>query len=111
MPNFAIDCVPGVAAMVVIVSGEVDLLTAPWLDEQLYRCRQAGASVIVDLQQVDFIDCSGLRVLVRASEKFGPGRFSVTPGSPQVQKLFELTGVSAHLKVVPHVPRIDQNAA
>jgi anti-sigma B factor antagonist len=81
------------------------------LGERLRHCQQAGTAVVVDLEQVEFMDAAGLRVLVGASESSDPGRFSVTPGSPQVQRLFELTGITTVLHVVAPVHGADRDAA
>ena len=100
-PHSTIDFIRGAEEGIVIVSGEVDLCTAPRLEEELRRCQQAAFRIIVDLERVEFMDCAGLRVLVNASAKLGPARFSVILGSPQVQKLFELTGMTGVLRVIP----------
>lgn len=84
------------------VSGELDLYTAPELAEQLARALGSRGDILVDLEQVEFMDCAGMRVLVqftRAAEAAGIA-FGVTPGSRQVQKLFELTKVGQYLNVV-----------
>ena len=109
--NFAIDCVRVSASAIVVVSGEVDLCTAPRLEERLRDCHEAGVSVMLDLEQVEFMDAAGLRVLLDADERSAPGDFSVTPGSPQVQRLFELTGAEAVLHVVPLAHEAAQGAA
>ena len=110
-PNLVIECVHTAAATIVIVSGEVDLGTAARLEEQLRHYEQAGIRVIVDLEHVEFMDAAGLRVLVSASKRSSQEGFAVTPGSPQVQKLFELTGISAVLEVIPRIPDLEQAAA
>jgi anti-anti-sigma factor len=88
--------------MVVEVSGDVDLLTAPSLSEELRRAQRTCSEVIVDLEKVDFMDCTALRVLLSAAIAAGPGRpnLSVTPGPPQVQKLFRLAGVDRKLRII-----------
>ncbi len=72
------------------------------LSEELRRVRRMRIEVIVDLEEVEFMDCVALRVLSKAATASGPGhsRIGVTPGPPQVQKLFRLTGVDRILRVV-----------
>src|SRR5437660_3955204 len=82
------------AVEIVLVSGELDLCTAPHFATALRSAQLTGVDVIVDLENVAFMDCAGLRVLLTASESSGPAAFSVTPGPRQVQRLFELTGAS-----------------
>jgi anti-sigma B factor antagonist len=100
------------AAEVVLVAGELDLCTAPYLAEELRRAQSTGADVIVDLEKVTFMDCAGLRVLLSASTNSGAAGFSVTPGPRQVRRLFELTDARVLLDVVaPGVPGIQVAAA
>ena len=85
-----------------MVSGEVDLYTAPRLEEELRQVQRNGADVIVYLEQVEFMDCAGLGVLVtcaRAASMRG-SRCAVTRSSRQVQKLFELSGATGILEFV-----------
>jgi anti-anti-sigma factor len=93
------------------VSGELDVSTAPHLAAELHEAEQAGLAVVVDLEQVEFIDCAGLHTLVRATASAGPNRLSVTPGTPQVQRLFDLVGVDDLLHVLPSPLGIDHSAA
>ena len=55
---------------VVEVSGEVDVYTAPQLDEQLSGLVEAGSyQLVVDLSAVEFLDSTGLGVLVKALKR------------------------------------------
>ena len=58
--------------------------------------------VVLDLDDVHFIDSAGLRVVLAAHErKVERGqRLALTPGSPQVQRLFSIAGVSGHLQTI-----------
>lgn len=49
---------------VVVVKGDIDAKTAPRLEAVLAEF--SGAHVLVDLDEVDFIDSTGLRTLTRA---------------------------------------------
>jgi anti-sigma B factor antagonist len=106
-PDFGIESVRGDGIVVVAVSGEVDLCTAPQLAEELRRAQQAGIDVIVDLEQVEFMDCAGLRVLLRfASSRIAASApFTVTPGTPQVQRLFHLSRIGSLLRVTSRAER------
>src|SRR3954466_1918030 len=58
----ALGAAPGLA-----VRGEVDAGTAPALDERLDGAiRESVGSFVLDLSGVDFLDSTGLRVLLRA---------------------------------------------
>jgi anti-anti-sigma factor len=72
--------------------GELDLDGAPRLEEEL-RAAEAGdaTSIVVDLGQLEFIDSTGLRLLVMAADRSAPGRFSLLRGPKQVHRVFEIT--------------------
>jgi anti-anti-sigma factor len=90
-------------AAVIVVSGELDLASAPALEEQLALVEQSGATLmIVDLRALQFIDSTGLGILIKAhrqAESLGH-RFAVVRGSSQVQRLLGLTGLEERLTVV-----------
>jgi anti-sigma B factor antagonist len=98
-PTFDIQVVEHDHTLILRVSGELDLSTAPLLDEQLERADAADVtSVLVDLDQVEFIDSSGLQVLIaRVASNSNGKRYSLTRGSRQVRRLFEVAGVMDRL--------------
>ena len=58
---------PAVGICVVVVDGELDLLTVPLLEQRLRDQLVAGpAHLILDLESVRFLGCSGLSCLLRA---------------------------------------------
>ena len=77
------------------VLGELDLAGAPTLSERLRRHHQRGDAVLLDLDELDFIDMSGLRVVLTAAEQASRdgGGFAVTRGSSSVRRLVALVGV------------------
>ncbi len=97
--------------MVVKVAGELDLATAPILADALVRLCPRVGELVVNLEQVEFMDCAGLRVLTDVAE-LGNVHVSFTPGPPQVQRLFELTGMREVFRIIPPPrPYEDQAAA
>ena len=88
------------ATTVISVSGELDLASSPALEEELERVAQSDAQVVVvDLRNLEFMDSTGLSVLVRAhqrAEEHGR-RLGLVNGSQQVQRLLTLTGVADRL--------------
>jgi anti-sigma B factor antagonist len=88
------------ATTVISVSGELDLASSPALEEQLERVSQSDAQlVVVDLRNLEFMDSTGLSVLVRAHQRAQEnGRLlGLVNGSQQVQRLLTLTGVADRL--------------
>jgi anti-sigma B factor antagonist len=83
--------------------GELDLLGAPLLEQQIERAEIAAKGIVVlDLQDLQFIDSAGLRVILAAHERSQQhGReLALTPGTEQVQRLFTIAGVSEHLRII-----------
>jgi anti-sigma B factor antagonist len=89
---------------VVALDGELDMASAPRLERAL-QSEQIGPDtmLVLDLQALQFIDSTGLRAILSLREAaHGRGQqFAVTRGSPQVQRLLDITGVSEHLQTTP----------
>jgi anti-anti-sigma factor len=87
-------------ATLIVISGELDLASGPELQAELGRLRQsAPAQLIVDLRRLDFMDSTGLCILVKAhQDAVEDGReFGLIRGTQQVQRLLELTGVAERM--------------
>lgn len=97
-----IDTVGGDGSLVLEVHGELDIATSPLLDKALTRARSTNAaSIVVDLRGVSFIDSTALHVLINhARAEEGRARLRLTKGSPQTQRIFELSGVLHYLPFV-----------
>lgn len=79
-------------ALIIELIGELDLDGAPQLEEALREAEGSDAtSIVVDLGRLDFIDSTGLRLLVMAAERAEHGRFSMLRGPKQVHRVFEIT--------------------
>ena len=77
--------------------GEIDVYTAPKLREQLTELVDAGRrDIIVDMQKVEFLDSTGLGVLVgglkRVSQHGGSLRLVCT--QERILKIFRITGLT-----------------
>jgi anti-sigma B factor antagonist len=81
---------------VVVPTGELDLATAPALEEALGRAFESGsARVVLDLRELEFIDSSGLRTLLTARRKAedAGARFSLVAGHRGLERTLEIAGV------------------
>ncbi len=90
-------------ATVIAVSGELDLASSPTLQEELDRVAASESQMlIIDLRALDFMDSTGLSVLVRAHQQIEEqGRqLAMVKGPQQVQRLLSLTGVADRLTLV-----------
>ena len=83
--------------------GELDLANAATADAQLRNALEAGdALVIVDMSELEFIDSTGIALLVAALAPNGSTtelRF-VPSNSPAVTRVLELTGLAERLPLV-----------
>jgi anti-anti-sigma factor len=94
------------------VAGELDVASAPALDDALQRAEVSEVAVItIDLDGVSFIDSTGLRALLEAHARDtrhpGPGRLEIVGGSDQAYKLFKLAGVLDKLPFVAPPEQLD----
>lgn len=80
------------------VSGEVDVATAPRLRERLIGLvNDQHYWIVVDLDAVDFIDSTGLGVLIGALKRVRShdGDMALVCSDPRVLNVFEITGLLA----------------
>jgi anti-sigma B factor antagonist len=87
----------GTDPVVISVTGEVDLATAPELERSLGDAltRPGATGVSVDLSKVAFMDSAGLRVLVTALRAAEDGQRTLTLHEPhqQVRRIIEIAGL------------------
>jgi anti-sigma B factor antagonist len=101
---FRCDVDPDRASVFVRPVGELDVATAPIVDAQLAELAAAGfTSFVLDLRGLQFLDSSGLRLVLSWGAKAGAdGRdVSVIPGPAHVQRVFEVAGVTDLLSFSP----------
>jgi anti-anti-sigma factor len=84
------------------VTGEVDIATVAGLRDRLFTLADTSGSVIVDLDQVSFIDAAGLGALVGAAHRadIHGASLQVVCGQPQTRELFRLAGLDRRLRLV-----------
>lgn len=90
--------------MVVTVVGDLDVHTAPRLQEHLGPLTATAAvSLVIDLSAVGFVDSTGLGVMVGALKHVREvgGRLAVVVSAPRVLKVFTLTGLDAVIPIWP----------
>lgn len=81
--------------LVVTVAGDLDLRTAPWLEQALRG--DVPAVLVVDLSEVTFLGAAGLRVLTEAAGRAGAENFRLGLVAPDHLALLMLRtkGVAA----------------
>lgn len=93
---------------VLAVSGEIDVYTAPALRSELQTFSETdGAKLVLDLRKVDFMDSTGLGVLIGTHKRLqtANGSLAVVCAQPTILKVFEITGLDA---IIPVRPTLDE---
>lgn len=93
------------------IEGEVDVYSAPLLREKLVELADSGAArVVVDLEPVEFLDSTGLGVLVAALNRFRrqDGDIELICSQARILRVFEITGLN---KVFTIHPSLDDASA
>ena len=81
------------------VSGELDSASAKALDDELRRAIVGPSPVVLDLGEVNFIDSTGLQVLVLAAKQAALNGTSlkIVRVTERTRRMFELTGLDRAL--------------
>jgi anti-anti-sigma factor len=101
--TFRVDVRSENGAPMLRISGELDLASSPKLQEELDRATATSPSlIIIDLRDLDFMDSTGLSVLIHAHQQAQQHghRLGIVNGSRQIRRLLSLTGVAERLTVV-----------
>jgi anti-sigma B factor antagonist len=88
------------------VTGEVDAHTAPLLREHMLNLTAKGAvHIIADMRCVDFLDSTGLGVLVGGLKRLRERGGSLTPviNTARILRILRVTGLTAVLPPQPSV--------
>jgi anti-anti-sigma factor len=92
---------PGVTT--IVVTGELDLVSMPYLASQLaLAVRDRPGRLVFDLGGTQFIDCGSARLIAGAGQWLPDGGRPVIrrPG-PGVRRILELTGLDARCEIEP----------
>ena len=82
---------------VIAVGGEVDVYTAPMLRDKISDLVSAGdINLIVDMEKVEFLDSTGLGVLVGGLKKVRAdgGSIQLICNQERLLKIFRITGLA-----------------
>lgn len=96
------------------VRGELDLSTAPELEGPLEEALDSGeGSLLIDLSQCEFIDSTGIALIVRAWQRLDSGEngraLVICSQNDQVRRVLEITGLELSIPV--HLTRDEALAA
>jgi anti-sigma B factor antagonist len=101
---FSVSVVEQADRVAIAVAGELDLASAPQLEEALLPRLRAGADVVLDLTALEFMDSTGVRVIVAAhlAAQEHAGRFALVRTAPEgaVARVLEISGLDSMLEFV-----------
>lgn len=89
---------------VLSLTGEVDVYTAPALRERLLEANETACGVvIVDMTAVEFIDSSGLGVLVSGLKRVRErgAEMKIITERESILKIFQITGLDRVFLICP----------
>jgi anti-sigma B factor antagonist len=91
---------------IVAVRGELDLGTAAELEGPLEDAVSADAALLIDLSACEFIDSTGIALIVRAWQRLdrgadgeGSGRVVLCSANEQVRRVLEITGLELSISI------------
>jgi anti-sigma B factor antagonist len=94
------------AHTVLAVGGEIDVYTAPQLRERLIELVEGGSHhIVVDMEQVEFLDSTGLGVLVGGLKRVraNEGSLRLVCAQERILKIFRITGLEKVFGIYPSV--------
>ena len=82
-------------ATVLVLRGDLDLVSAPQLRDALVEVIGDGARVVIDMEALDFLDSAGLGILVGGLKRARThgGELELVCSSSAVLKPIEITGL------------------
>ncbi|HEX2053213.1 MAG TPA: STAS domain-containing protein [Actinomycetota bacterium] len=85
--------------LIVRLQGDLDIYSAGDLFTRLRRAEAGCTDIVIDLSDLQFLDCAGLKQLVEAGRRaeVRGGRLTLLDGSPAVQRILKLTGMESEL--------------
>jgi anti-sigma B factor antagonist len=101
--TYTVAATEGIGPMVVTLSGELDLASAPALRPVLADAASRGGDLVVDLADLAFIDSTGLWVLIKANAaaEAAGGAFTLRCPHGIVRRAMTYAGLDGVFKIEP----------
>lgn len=81
--------------LTIAVSGRLDTMTAPNLEQELKKSLDGVTSLVFDFGQLEYISSAGLRVVLSAQKTMNrQGSMKIIHASEEVRDVFDITGFS-----------------
>lgn len=100
--NLDVELIEQGTVKTLVLSGEIDAYTAPILKESLLPLtQQIDGEIIVDLENVNYMDSTGLGVFISAlkSSKEHSSSFKLVHLQERVSRLFKITGLDSIISI------------
>jgi anti-sigma B factor antagonist len=99
--EFRAEIVADASAMVIRLSGEIDVAVVPRLRAALELASAQARPIVVDMQHVEFIDSAGIAVLLGAAKRarIANGGFAVRNPTLATQRVFDILSLNGQLPV------------
>jgi anti-anti-sigma factor len=88
---------------VVALTGELDLSTISQIEPSLFKQLHSRRGVVFDLRRLDFIDSSGIGLLIKAHRAEGAPIHTVVTEGSQIDRVFTLVCLGKALPVFTDV--------
>ena len=80
-------------------SGRMDTKRCLEAEKELMESIDCARNIVFDLDAVEYIDSSFLRICGKAYYKVDAGNFSIINVTPTVRKIFKMTGLAERLNL------------
>ncbi|MEA2398333.1 MAG: anti-sigma factor antagonist [Thermoleophilaceae bacterium] len=95
-------------AVRIALSGELDVATAPSVEERLtaLEASELPAHVILDIRGLRFLDSTGLSLLINADSRGRKAgrRVTIVSGTGPPSRILDTTGLRGRLDIVEELP-------
>ena len=80
----------------ILITGELDMASAPELDALVSRLASRPGEIVLDVKGITFMDSTGVRLILRVVELCQENgcRFEVRSLTPQIRRLLDVAGVT-----------------
>jgi anti-sigma B factor antagonist len=94
--SLTIEVTAGCRSITFAIRGDIDLATAPDLAAAMAAIRDSYGRLVLDLSELNFIDSTGVRVLVQGEKRLAEQgvKLELARVPRQAEKVFQLLGMS-----------------
>ena len=88
------------STLIISLSGRLDTVSAPQLEEELKASIGDVTELILDLSSLDYLSSAGLRILLSAQKTMNTmGKMTVKNVNDTIMEIFEVTGFTEILSI------------